>query len=150
MFFVIALSFSVLEHLITFFSLLKMPGGIHAPIEEILRWPIGNYINPTTRPNTILLTACICGPITCTMLMTRLWVRMFHQRNPGWDDWLMVAATVCSHHDHICCRLTNLRFLLSLLLCYSLSVRAYNHYRSQANIGKHLTAVSIDTSGTLI
>ncbi|KAJ4984950.1 hypothetical protein SVAN01_09556 [Stagonosporopsis vannaccii] len=73
-----------------------MPGGIHAPIEEILRWPRPNYTNPTTRPNTILVLSCICGPVTFAMLMARLWVRIFHQRNPGWDDWLVVAGTVSS------------------------------------------------------
>ncbi|KAF2623795.1 hypothetical protein BU25DRAFT_477280 [Macroventuria anomochaeta] len=71
-----------------------MPGGIHAPIEEILKWPTPNYVNPTTRPNTILLITCICGPVTFAMLMARLWVRLFHQRNPGCDDWLVVAGTI--------------------------------------------------------
>ncbi|KAF9697496.1 hypothetical protein EKO04_004194 [Ascochyta lentis] len=71
-----------------------MPGGIHAPIEEILKWPTPNYINPVTRPNTMFVVACICGPITFAMLMARLWVRIFHQRNPGWDDWLVIAGTI--------------------------------------------------------
>ncbi|KAF3041395.1 hypothetical protein E8E12_009574 [Didymella heteroderae] len=30
------------------------------------------------------------------MLMARLWVRIFHQRNPGWDDWLAVAGTMAT------------------------------------------------------
>ncbi|KAJ8115165.1 hypothetical protein OPT61_g3127 [Boeremia exigua] len=71
-----------------------MPGGIHAPIEETLKWPTPNYVNPITRPNTMLVAACIFGPFTFAMLMARLWVRIFHQRNPGWDDWLMVAGTI--------------------------------------------------------
>ncbi|KZM27383.1 hypothetical protein ST47_g1470 [Ascochyta rabiei] len=71
-----------------------MPGGIHTPIEVILKWPTPNYVNPVTRPDTMLLVACVCGPITFAMLMARLWVRIFHQRNPGWDDWLVVAGTI--------------------------------------------------------
>jgi hypothetical protein len=84
---------------ITYRSVPKMPGGIHAPIEEITRWPTPNYVNPITRPNTVLLVACICGPITFTMLMARLWVRIVYQRNSGWDDWLVVAGTVSSHNN---------------------------------------------------
>ncbi|KAH6621989.1 hypothetical protein C7974DRAFT_214334 [Boeremia exigua] len=71
-----------------------MPGGIHAPIEEILKWPLPNTVNPEYRPNTVFLVACICGPLTFVMLMARLWVRIFHQRNPGWDDWLVTAGTI--------------------------------------------------------
>lgn len=79
-----------------------MPGGIHPPLEEILKWPTPNYVNPNTRPNTVLLVACICGPITFAMLMARLWVRMFHHHNPGWDDWLVVAGTVSFLSTHAC------------------------------------------------
>lgn len=60
-----------------------------------MTWPIPNYTDPVTRPNTVSLIACICGPITMAMLTARLWVRIFHQHNPGWDDWLVVAGTVC-------------------------------------------------------
>lgn len=42
----------------------------------------------------MLLVSCIWGPITVALLFARLWVRIFHQRNPGWDDWLMLAAIV--------------------------------------------------------
>jgi hypothetical protein len=72
----------------------EMPGGIHAPLEVILTWPTPNYVNPTTRPNTIFVLACVCGPTTIVLLLGRLWVRSFHQRNPGWDDWLILAGTV--------------------------------------------------------
>jgi hypothetical protein len=71
-----------------------MPGGIQVPLDQFLKWPTPNYINPETRPDVILYVACIFGPITFVMLMTRLWVRIFHQRTAGWDDWLMVAGTV--------------------------------------------------------
>jgi hypothetical protein len=87
-----------------------MPGGIHAPIEVILTWPTPNYDRPTTRPNTVLLIACICSPFTFAMLMARLWVRIFHQRNPGWDDWLAVAGTVRLSITPIGFQLTNFRW----------------------------------------
>lgn len=88
-----------------------MPGGIHAPIEVILTWPTPNYANPTTRPNTVLVIACICGPITFAILMARLWVRIFHQRNPGWDDWLAVAGTVRLSNTPMVLNLTTTRWL---------------------------------------
>lgn len=100
--------------------LLEMPGGIHAPIEVILTWPIPNYANPTTRPNTVLVIACICGPITFAILMARLWVRIFHQRNPGWDDWLAVAGTVRLSNTPIDLKLTTTRWLHLLLHASSL------------------------------
>jgi hypothetical protein len=72
-----------------------MPGGINPPLEVILNWPKPNYVDPETRSNTMLLVACICGPITIGLMLARLWVRIIHQRTAGWDDWLMLAATVC-------------------------------------------------------
>ncbi|CAA9962558.1 hypothetical protein PTMSG1_05932 [Pyrenophora teres f. maculata] len=71
-----------------------MTGGLHAPIEVTASWPKPNYVNPEMRPNTIIIMAYILGPITVMMLLIRLWVRIFHQRCPGWDDWLMLAATI--------------------------------------------------------
>ncbi|RAR12421.1 integral membrane protein [Stemphylium lycopersici] len=71
-----------------------MPGGIHPPLEVKLSWPKPNYENPTLRPDTVLWLSCILGPVTVGLLLVRLWVRIFHQRSPGWDDWLMLAATI--------------------------------------------------------
>ena len=95
-----------------------MPGGIHPPLDQFSKWPAPNYINPDTRPDTILYVACIVGPITFFMLMTRLWVRVYHQRNAGWDDWLMVAATV---RDTACAMnavLTSIRYQHLVVQCY--------------------------------
>jgi hypothetical protein len=78
---------------------IKMPGGLHPPLEVLLSWPAPNFINPQTKPNTITILACILGPVTVGMLLARLWVRIFHQRKPGWDDWLMLAAIVSSSQD---------------------------------------------------
>jgi hypothetical protein len=74
-----------------------MPGGIHPPLEVILAWPKPNYVDPERRSNSMLIVSCVLGPITVALLLARLWVRIFHQRNPGWDDWLMLAATVSKY-----------------------------------------------------
>lgn len=71
-----------------------MPGGIHPPLEVILSWPRPNYIDPIKRPKTVLVVACVFGPLTIALLLARLWVRIRIQRNAGVDDWLMVAAIV--------------------------------------------------------
>ncbi|KAF2846256.1 hypothetical protein T440DRAFT_501981 [Plenodomus tracheiphilus IPT5] len=71
-----------------------MPGGIHPPLKVILAWPKANYVNPEIRPNTVTILACVLGPITIGMLLARLWVRIIIQRHPGWDDWVMLAATI--------------------------------------------------------
>jgi len=85
----------------TFFDIFyTMAGGIHPSIEVQASWPKSNYVNPETRPDTILILAYIFGPLTMLMLLVRLWVRIFHQRCPGWDDWLMLAATV-SHSSEL-------------------------------------------------
>jgi len=71
-----------------------MPGGIHPPLDVKLSWPKPNYVDPVLRPNTIVLMACIMGPITVVMTLVRMWVRVFHQRCAGWDDWLMFVGLV--------------------------------------------------------
>lgn len=69
-----------------------MPGGIHAPISQWLKWPIANYIDPPTQPKYVLIFSCVIGPISVALLFARLWVRLRIQRNAGWDDWLMLAS----------------------------------------------------------
>jgi hypothetical protein len=76
-----------------------MPGGINPPLAVVLTWPKPNFVNPERQPKTMLLVASVLGPISTTMMLTRLWVRIFHQRTPGWDDWLMLAATVSRSQD---------------------------------------------------
>jgi len=71
-----------------------MPGGIQPPIEVLLSWPQPNLIDPEMKPNTITVLAYVFGPLTILLFLARLWVRVFHQQNPGWDDWVMLAAMV--------------------------------------------------------
>jgi hypothetical protein len=79
-----------------------MPGGIHVPFEAVMTWPRPNFINPEKRPNTLTVIACIFGPITIAMFLARMWVRVIHQHNPGWDDWIMLAAMVSPRHHKDC------------------------------------------------
>lgn len=71
-----------------------MPGGIQPPLEQMLKWPVPNYIDPSTRSKYVLITACVLGPINTALLLARLWVRVRMQRNAGLDDWLMLASLV--------------------------------------------------------
>jgi hypothetical protein len=71
-----------------------MPGGLHPPIEQWLEWPAPNYIDPPTRPPYVLIAACILGPASLATFLARLWVRLRIQKNPGWDDLLMLASWV--------------------------------------------------------
>jgi hypothetical protein len=75
-------------------SLPIMPGGIHPPLEVIASWPAPNFHNPDTRPKTILILACVLGPMTVCLVLARLWVRIRMQNKAGMDDWLMIAALV--------------------------------------------------------
>lgn len=88
-----------------------MPGGLHAPIEQWLAWPGPNYIDPPTKPKYVLVVACIFGPICLPTFLARLWVRLRIQKNPGWDDFLMLLAWVGA--------LTTKRLFLLTLIAHS-------------------------------
>jgi hypothetical protein len=74
-----------------------MPGGFYAPLEVSQHWPVPNYENPELRPNTILILSYILGPLTVALCLVRIWVRVYHQKSAGVDDWLMLAAIVSSY-----------------------------------------------------
>jgi hypothetical protein len=71
-----------------------MHGDFVPPLEQWTKWPIPNYDNPPTQSKYVLTLSCILGPITVSMLLGRLWVRVRMQRNAGLDDWLMLASLV--------------------------------------------------------
>ncbi|PVI02442.1 hypothetical protein DM02DRAFT_492362, partial [Periconia macrospinosa] len=89
-----------------------MPGGIHPPIEVILSWPVPNYDDPVTRPMVGTVLASIFGPISLFLVFARLWVRIYMQRNPDWDDWAMLAAVVirACGVTHLCTASDRFRF----------------------------------------
>ncbi len=59
-------------------------------------WPEPNYDNPIRRGPGLLVAELTIMPIALLTLALRLYVRMYLLRKPGWDDWLMIAGTVCS------------------------------------------------------
>jgi hypothetical protein len=73
-----------------------MPGGPHPPLSVVASWPAPNYVNPEGRGRVTTIIAGVLSPITFFVIFARIWVRFYLQRNPGWDDWLMVVALVCS------------------------------------------------------
>ncbi|OAG14375.1 hypothetical protein CC77DRAFT_918980, partial [Alternaria alternata] len=73
-----------------------MPGGPHPPLSVVASWPAPNYVNPEGRGRVTTIIAGILSPITFFVIFARIWVRFYLQRNPGLDDWLMIAALVCS------------------------------------------------------
>ena len=96
-----------------------MPGGIHPPLDVKLSWPKPNYVDPVLRPNTIVLLACIMGPITVVMTLVRMWVRVFHQRCAGWDGKSRLYEMHVRHTLTSCLhtyRLADVRFTRKLLV----------------------------------
>ena len=73
-----------------------MPGGPHPPLSVVASWPAPNYVNPEGRGRVTTIIAGVLSPITFFVIFARIWVRFYLQRNPGMDDWLMIAALVFS------------------------------------------------------
>lgn len=69
-------------------------GGLFPPFSVLSAWPAGNHINPITRSNAIVVTACVLGPLTLLIVCARLWARFIIQRNAGVDDYLIAVAMV--------------------------------------------------------
>lgn len=73
-----------------------MPGGLYPPLEVSQNWPAPNYENPELRSDAIIILAYVLGPLSVCMCIVRLWVRIYHQKSAGVDDWLMLASIVSS------------------------------------------------------
>ncbi|XP_014557341.1 hypothetical protein COCVIDRAFT_37248 [Bipolaris victoriae FI3] len=69
-----------------------MPGGLHPPLEVSQNWPAPNFVNPELRSDAIIILAYILGPLSVCFCLVRLWVRVYHQKSAGVDDWLMLAS----------------------------------------------------------
>lgn len=65
------------------------------PPEVKATWPAPNYVDPETRGPALLIVEVTILPIALVVLLLRLYVRCILLKNSGWDDWLMVVASVC-------------------------------------------------------
>ncbi len=71
------------------------------PPDLVASWPAPNYTNPETRGPALIIVELLAVSISTICLGLRLYVRVRIVRSVGWDDWLMVGATV-----RICTRIT--------------------------------------------
>ncbi|GAB1318381.1 hypothetical protein MFIFM68171_08591 [Madurella fahalii] len=81
-----------------------------APPEVQATWPSPNYIDPETRGPALLIVQLITFPIALLCLALRLYVRLVIMRKSGWDDWLMVAATMFGTGLTVCVMLASSLF----------------------------------------
>lgn len=65
-------------------------------------WPKPNYIDPVTRGPALLIVEATILPLALIVLLMRLYVRIVLLKSIGWDDWLMVAASVFGSGVSIC------------------------------------------------
>jgi hypothetical protein len=64
------------------------------PPDVVASWPTPNYTNPETRGPALIIVELLAVSISTICLGLRLYVRACIVRSVGWDDWLMVSATV--------------------------------------------------------
>jgi hypothetical protein len=67
-----------------------------APPEVLKTWPKPNYVNPTTRGNTLMILELTLLPIAMVVVFLRMWVRISWLRKVGIDDWVMLVAMIFS------------------------------------------------------
>ncbi|KAK4446895.1 hypothetical protein QBC34DRAFT_304216 [Podospora aff. communis PSN243] len=81
--------------------------GRTPPPEVRATWPPPNFVDPETRGPALLIVELIVLPISLLVLLLRMYVRCIVLKNSGWDDWLMVAASVFGTGVTICVILAN-------------------------------------------
>lgn len=64
------------------------------PIEVIATWPAGNYLNPQTRGNTLIIVNIILMSLVTFVVFLRLYVRVYLLRWFGIDDLFIIVALV--------------------------------------------------------
>ncbi|KAK1832517.1 hypothetical protein QBC39DRAFT_223072, partial [Podospora conica] len=84
------------------------------PPEVVAAWPPPNYINPETRGLALVIVEITILPIVLIILALRLYVRVFVVKKPGWDDWLMLLASIFGSGVTICVLLASTLFGWSL------------------------------------
>ncbi|KAI2427842.1 hypothetical protein LOZ52_002918 [Ophidiomyces ophidiicola] len=71
-----------------------MAGGFHPPPAVMASWPRPNYVNPPTRGEGVMIVALVLGVLMLIFVSLRVWVRFRVQREPGVDDYIVLAAVV--------------------------------------------------------
>lgn len=64
------------------------------PPEVVASWPPANYVDPERRGPALMIVELTVLPFAIIILAMRLYVRGFMLHTTGWDDYLMVTATV--------------------------------------------------------
>ena len=73
-----------------------MPGGLHPPLTVIATFPNPNYVNPVTHGNALFVITVVTLVLVPIVVSARLWARFVVLRKPGWDDFLLCIAMVCT------------------------------------------------------
>ncbi|KAK3949879.1 hypothetical protein QBC32DRAFT_27455 [Pseudoneurospora amorphoporcata] len=64
------------------------------PPQVQAQWPEANYENPQRRGPAILILELVMLPLSLLFVALRLYVRGRLVGKTGWDDWLMIVATI--------------------------------------------------------
>lgn len=82
------------------------------PIEVIASWPPGNYTNPETRGNTLVIVNVVLMSLVTFVVFLRLYVRVYLLRWFGIDDLFIIIALVSNGENvypHFELRLRDIR-----------------------------------------
>ncbi len=64
------------------------------PLDVVLSWPPANFVNPITRPHSLLGIEIFMMLLAIAAVALRFYVRLIIMKKPWWDDWLCLAALV--------------------------------------------------------
>jgi hypothetical protein len=67
-------------------------------IEDIIKWPLPNYVDPVTRRPLVLGVEIPMTILPIIFTAGRFYSRTVIVKALGWDDWFMLMATVQNPH----------------------------------------------------
>ncbi|KAH3938600.1 hypothetical protein HBI56_177080 [Parastagonospora nodorum] len=88
-------------------------------IEDIIKWPAPNYVNPETRRPLVFGVEIPLTILTIVFTAGRFYSRTIIVKALGWDDWFMLAATIIS-------TATNIMICISTLPAYQTGYHLYD------------------------
>jgi len=65
-------------------------------MEVMEAWPPANYVDPVTQGSAEFILNVTLFPLVCIVIAIRIFTRLRISKNFGGDDWLIVAAMVCT------------------------------------------------------